>query len=102
MDGKMIKLFHDEYRSPLSAAVTARAVWELVARPCGGIWHLAGAERLSRLQIGQLLAARHPELGARIVSCFPEDLQGQRRARRSTAAELRQNPAALSPSACPA
>jgi dTDP-4-dehydrorhamnose reductase len=74
-EGKIIKLFHDEYRSPLSTAVTARAVWELVARPSGGIWHLAGAERLSRLQIGQLLAARHPELGARIESCSVREYQ---------------------------
>jgi dTDP-4-dehydrorhamnose reductase len=68
-EGKTLKLFHDEYRSPISAAVTARAVWELAARPHGGLWHLAGGERLSRLQIGQLLAARHPELPARIQSC---------------------------------
>jgi dTDP-4-dehydrorhamnose reductase len=67
--GKTIKLFHDEYRSPISATVTARAVWELATHPRGGVWHLAGNERLSRLQIGQLLAARHPELGARIESC---------------------------------
>jgi dTDP-4-dehydrorhamnose reductase len=46
----------------LSAAATARAVWELAASPRGGVWHLAGSERLSRLQIGQLLAERHSEL----------------------------------------
>jgi dTDP-4-dehydrorhamnose reductase len=28
---KNLKLFHDEYRSPISAAATARAVWELAA-----------------------------------------------------------------------
>jgi dTDP-4-dehydrorhamnose reductase len=67
--GKPVKLFHDEYRSPIPAGVTARAVWELAARPRGGIWHVAGRERLSRLQIGQLLAARHPELRPRLESC---------------------------------
>jgi dTDP-4-dehydrorhamnose reductase len=41
----------------------------LAAHPRGGVWHLAGSERLTRLQIGQLLAARHPELGAHIESC---------------------------------
>ena len=32
----------------------------------GGLYHIAGTERLSRLEIGRLLAARHPELEARI------------------------------------
>jgi len=75
-EGKSIKLFHDEYRSPISAAVTARAVWEMAARPQGGIWHLAGAERLSRLHIGHLLAARHPELAVHIESCSLRDYEG--------------------------
>jgi dTDP-4-dehydrorhamnose reductase len=74
--GKTVKLFHDEFRSPISAAATARALWELAARPRGGLWHLAGAERLSRLQIGRLLAARHPELPARIESSSLCDYQG--------------------------
>jgi dTDP-4-dehydrorhamnose reductase len=75
-EGKTIKLFHDEYRSPISATVTARAVWEMAVRPQGGLWHLAGAERLSRLQIGQLLAARHPELKPRIESCSLREYEG--------------------------
>jgi dTDP-4-dehydrorhamnose reductase len=74
--GKPLKLFHDEYRSPISATATARAIWEFAARPRGGIWHLAGTERLSRLQIGQLLAARHPDLGARVESCSRREYQG--------------------------
>jgi len=75
-EGKTLRLFDDEYRSPISAAATARAVWELAARPRGGIWHLAGAERLSRVQIGQLLAVRHPELNARQESCSLREYQG--------------------------
>jgi dTDP-4-dehydrorhamnose reductase len=74
--GNTVKLFHDEYRSPIPAAVTARAVWELAAQPVGGLWHLAGSERLSRAQIGQLLAARHPELRARLQSCSLRQFQG--------------------------
>jgi dTDP-4-dehydrorhamnose reductase len=75
-EGKSIRLFHDEYRSPIPAAVTARAVWDLAARPQGGLWHLAGAERLSRLQIGQLLAERHPELRPRLESGSLREFQG--------------------------
>ena len=67
--GKPLKLFYDEYRAPISATVTVRALWEFATHPRGGVWHLAGTERLSRWQIGQLLAARHPELMARVESC---------------------------------
>jgi dTDP-4-dehydrorhamnose reductase len=74
--GKPVKLFHDEYRSPIAAAATARAIWEMAAHPRGGIWHLTGAERLSRVQIGQLLALRHPELGGRIESSSLREYQG--------------------------
>jgi dTDP-4-dehydrorhamnose reductase len=74
--GKPLKLFRDEFRSPMSAIVTARAVWELAAHLQGGVWHLAGAERLSRLQIGQLLAARHPELAAHVESGSRLEYQG--------------------------
>ena len=74
--GKIVKLFYDEYRSPIPAAVTARAVWEMAAHPRGGLWHLAGAERLSRLQIGRLLAARRPELPARLESTSLREYQG--------------------------
>jgi dTDP-4-dehydrorhamnose reductase len=60
--GRTVKLFTDEYRSPIAAEVTARAIWELAALNRPGLYHVAGSERLSRWQIGQLLAARWPEL----------------------------------------
>jgi dTDP-4-dehydrorhamnose reductase len=75
-EGKTLRLFHDEFRSPISAAATARALWELAAQPRGGLWHLAGTERLSRLHIGQLLAQRHPELSARLESASLREYQG--------------------------
>jgi len=61
-EGHMLRLFVDEFRSPIAAAVTARAVWELVARNQPGLYHVAGGERLSRWQMGELLAARWPQL----------------------------------------
>ncbi len=79
-EGKTLKLFFDEYRSPIPAAATARAVWELAAGRRAGLYHLAGAERLSRVQIGQLLAARHPELAARIERCSLREYVGAPRA----------------------
>ena len=59
--GQSLSLFADEFRCPIAAEVTARALWELVAQDRPGLYHLAGSERLSRWQIGQLLAARRPE-----------------------------------------
>ena len=56
--GKTVKLFTDEFRSPIGAEVTARAVWELAGQGRTGLFHVAGRERLSRWQIGRLVAAR--------------------------------------------
>jgi len=55
-------LFTDEFRSPIPAVVTIRALWDLVNKKCAGLYHVAGAEKLSRWQIGQLLIQRWPEL----------------------------------------
>jgi dTDP-4-dehydrorhamnose reductase len=74
--GKTARLFSDEYRSPIPASVTARAIWELAAKAPGGIYHLAGSERLSRAQIGQLAAARHSDLNARIEVCSLREYAG--------------------------
>jgi dTDP-4-dehydrorhamnose reductase len=64
--GQTLKLFADEYRSPIPAEATARAIWALAALQQPGLYHVAGAERLSRWQVGQLLAARWPQLTPRI------------------------------------
>ncbi len=58
--GRTLRLFTDEFRSPIPAQVTARALWQILGQP--GLYHLGGSERLSRWQIGQLLAARWPQL----------------------------------------
>ena len=60
--GRVTRLFTDEFRCPIPAVVTARATWELLAAEVSGLFHLAGATRHSRWEIGQLLAARHPEI----------------------------------------
>ncbi len=59
--GKTLTFFTDEYRCPISAEITARALWELVAKGVTGLYHLAGAERLSRWQVCELLLTRHPQ-----------------------------------------
>jgi dTDP-4-dehydrorhamnose reductase len=74
--GEMLKLFTDEFRSPIPASETARAVWELVAANCPGLYHVAGAERLSRWQIGELLAARWPQLNPKLQAESLKSYQG--------------------------
>jgi dTDP-4-dehydrorhamnose reductase len=78
--GQTLKLFTDEFRSPISAEVTARAIWELAALNKPGLYHVAGSERLSRWQIGQLLAARCPELQPKIVPGSLKEYTGAPRA----------------------
>jgi dTDP-4-dehydrorhamnose reductase len=65
--GDTVRLFTDEYRSPLHAEYTARAAWELGTGGHSGLFHVAGSERLSRYRIGELLAARWPGLSPRIA-----------------------------------
>jgi dTDP-4-dehydrorhamnose reductase len=74
--GKAARLFRDEFRNPIAASVTARAVWELVQRNGTGLYHLAGGERLSRLEIGRLLAARHPEANPQIIETSLREYTG--------------------------
>lgn len=75
-----LKMFTDEFRSPIPAIETARAVWELVEKNCAGVFHVAGAERLSRWQIGQLLVPRWPEIKTKIEPGSAKDFPGPPRA----------------------
>jgi len=74
--GKVPKFFADEFRCPIPAAATARATWELLNCGATGLFHVAGAERLSRLQIGESLAARHPELNPKFQAGSLKEYSG--------------------------
>jgi dTDP-4-dehydrorhamnose reductase len=74
--GKSLHLFVDEFRCPAAAPVIARAVWELLQGGAQGTYHLAGAEKLSRYRIGQLLAERHPELQPKIIAGSRTEYKG--------------------------
>jgi dTDP-4-dehydrorhamnose reductase len=78
--GQGMTLFTDEFRSPIPAVETARAVWELAEKNCTGIYHVAGAEKLSRWQIGRLLIKRWPEITTEIESGSAKDFAGPPRA----------------------
>jgi dTDP-4-dehydrorhamnose reductase len=75
-EGKMLKLFVDEFRCPIPAIVTARAIWELIAQGKTGLYHLAGSQRLSRWEMGRLIAARSPQLNPRLEPSSRKDYTG--------------------------
>lgn len=54
--GEPVRLFTDQYRSPIHAADAAAGLWALVTARAGGTWHLAGPERISRHGFGAELA----------------------------------------------
>jgi dTDP-4-dehydrorhamnose reductase len=74
--GRALTLFTDEFRCPLPAVVTARALWDLALKDQPGLYHVAGAERLSRWQIGRLLAQRWPQLNPKIEPASRRDYSG--------------------------
>jgi dTDP-4-dehydrorhamnose reductase len=75
-----ITLFTDEFRSPIFAGETARAAWELVNQNQTGLFHVVGAEKLSRWQIGQLIAERWPQLNPKITPGLAKNFPGPTRA----------------------
>ncbi|MFO1488923.1 MAG: sugar nucleotide-binding protein [Verrucomicrobiota bacterium] len=75
-EGQTLNLFTDEFRNPIPAAVTARAIWELAAKKSTGLFHLAGAEKLSRWDMGGLIAARWPQLKPKLVATSLRTYQG--------------------------
>ena len=76
--GRTLNLFEDEFRCPIPAEVTARAIWEIVGE--SGIFHLCGSEQLSRYEIGKLIASNHPELNPKIERGTLRDYNGSPRA----------------------
>ena len=78
--GQGMTLFTDEFRNPIPAAETARAVWDLAQKSSAGLYHVAGAEKLSRLEIGKLLVKRWPEIKTEIKSGSAKDFPGPPRA----------------------
>ena len=55
--GRPLTLFADEWRTPLSLAVASGALLTVADSDFTGLLHLGGPERLSRLEMGQRLAA---------------------------------------------
>lgn len=75
-NGTRLTLFTDEFRCPIPAGTLARALWEFVECRQPGLYHLAGSDRLSRWEIGELLAQLYPELRSKIQPGSVADYQG--------------------------
>lgn len=61
--GEPLRLFEDEFRSPVDAVDAARGLVLMLAQGARGILHLGGPERLSRLTFGQRLKDALAALG---------------------------------------
>jgi dTDP-4-dehydrorhamnose reductase len=55
-EGKTVRLFVDQYVSPSLALNVAEQLVELTERQLPGIWNVAGAEVVNRLEFGEALA----------------------------------------------
>lgn len=78
--GGTLRLFTDEFRNPLHARFTARAAWDLMLQDAVGLFHVAGADRLSRWQIGDLIARYHPHITPPLEAVSLTSYQGPPRA----------------------
>jgi dTDP-4-dehydrorhamnose reductase len=55
--GNSLPLFEDEWRTPLSLITAARGLLAMADADVGGLLHLGGPERMTRLEMGHRLAA---------------------------------------------
>jgi dTDP-4-dehydrorhamnose reductase len=73
---KSLTLFADEWRTPLSLAVAARALTGLLTADDTGVLHLGGPERMSRLEMGRRLADSLNVAPTRLASASRLDVTG--------------------------
>jgi dTDP-4-dehydrorhamnose reductase len=73
IDNREIKLFADEYRTPVSGATAAKGLLLALEMP-PGLLHLGGRERISRYEFGVRLARLLGKGAPRIVSVLQKDI----------------------------
>jgi dTDP-4-dehydrorhamnose reductase len=74
--GRTVRLFADEYRTPVDPESVAAAIAPLLERGGAGIYHLGGPERLSRLELGLRVARVLGLPSGGIASALQADHQG--------------------------
>jgi dTDP-4-dehydrorhamnose reductase len=70
--GRRLRLFTDEYRTPVDPESIAQGIAHLLRGTASGRFHLAGAERISRFELGRRVAA--------ILGLSPEAIEAARQA----------------------
>ncbi|WP_315792125.1 NAD(P)-dependent oxidoreductase [Fischerella sp. JS2] len=73
-EGKDIKLFIDEFRTPVSATTAAKGLL-LALEKVQGIIHLGGKERISRYDFGRLLVETFQLPTAGLKACRQQDVK---------------------------
>jgi dTDP-4-dehydrorhamnose reductase len=74
-----LRLFTDQFRTPVDCDSVADAVARILARGATGLFHLGGPERLSRFDLGQRVAKRLALPAERIAAIREGDLAGSAR-----------------------
>jgi dTDP-4-dehydrorhamnose reductase len=74
--GQSMTLFTDEYRCPLAAEWTAKAVAALLKGRKSGVYHVAGGEKLSRYETAECVAQRWPGLNPQLKRGSIADYDG--------------------------
>ncbi len=69
--GRSLRLFADEYRTPVDPESVATALGKLLRGKGAGLFHLGGAERVSRYELG-LRVARVFGLPSRLLDAIPQ------------------------------
>ncbi|MEI7733455.1 MAG: SDR family oxidoreductase [Verrucomicrobiota bacterium] len=78
--GETLDLFVDEFRCPIPVEVTAQTVLEILRRGLTGCYHLAGGRRMSRVEMGGLLAEFRAPLPSPMRPSSLADWKGPARA----------------------
>ena len=73
LDGAFLKLFADEYRTPIRAGRVVEGLL-LALEKSPGILHLGGGERVSRYDFGHMIAEMYAPKKPHIVSCGQKDV----------------------------
>jgi dTDP-4-dehydrorhamnose reductase len=72
--GRPVTLFTDEWRTPLALTAAAESLIALVESDVSGLLHLGGPERLSRLEMGHMLAEHLGASSESIIAARREDV----------------------------
>lgn len=81
--GEVVTMFSDEFRTPILVDDLCVGIWELASMPVpdrSGVWHLVGPDRLSRMELGHILADWF-DLDRELIVASPQSSSGTVRPR---------------------